>query len=217
MSLVSNELTEYLIDLQPDCNGVLGDIQRESLEEDVPIIPKDVVRFLSFLLSVKKPKKILEIGTAVGFSSSLMASFLKKEGRIDTIDRFDVMIEQAKENIIRTEQTEKINIIKGQAVEVVKKLDEEYDVIFLDGAKGQYIQMLPDLLRLLKTGGILICDDVLQNGDIAKDRLSVERRQRTIHKRLRDFLWEITHNPLLESAVLTIGDGVAVCHKTGKE
>lgn len=211
--LTDDYLQDYLKELLPFCSGTLGEIQKKSYEDNVPIIPNDVVRLLSFILSVKKPKNILEIGAAVGFSSSLMSNFLCEGGKITTIDRFDVMIEQFKENRKKMGLENKIELIEGDACDVLPTLDGKFDFIFLDAAKGQYIQMLPDCLRLLEVGGILIADDVLQDGRIAKKREEVPRRQRTIHKRMRDFLWEICHNEALETSILTIGDGVALCHK----
>ncbi len=211
--LIEDYLQNYLNELLPLCDGTLGEIQKDSYEKNVPIIPNDVVRLISFILSVKRPHDILEIGAAVGFSSSLMSKFLDEGGKITTIDRFDVMIEHFKENRKKMGLENKIELIEGDACDVLPTLDKKYDVIFLDAAKGQYIQLLPDCLRLLKVGGILIADDVLQDGRIAKKREDVPRRQRTIHKRMREFLWEVTHNETLETSVLTIGDGVVLCHK----
>lgn len=211
--LTEDYLQDYLKELLPFCEGDLGKIQQKAYEENVPIVPNDVVRLLSFILSVKKPKRILEIGAAVGFSSSLMSNFICEGGKITTIDRFDVMIEQFKENRKKMGLENKIELIEGDACDVLPTLKESFDFIFLDAAKGQYIQMLPDCLRLLEVGGILVADDVLQDGRIAKKREEVPRRQRTIHKRMRDFLWEICHNEALETSILTIGDGVALCHK----
>ena len=211
--LTDDYLQNYLKEVLPMCDGILGEIQKISYEQDVPIIPNEVVRLLSFILSIKKPKRILEIGAAVGFSSGLMSKFLSDGGKITTIDRFDIMIEQFKENRKKMSLEDKIELIEGNACEVLPRLSEKFDVIFLDAAKGQYIQMLPDCIRLLETGGILIADDVLQNGNIAKKREEIPRRQRTIHTRMRNFLWEITHNDALETSILTIGDGVALCCK----
>jgi len=211
--LTENYLQDYLGEVLPLCDGLLGDIQKDSYENDVPIIPNDVVRLLSVILSVKKPKNVLEIGAAVGFSSSLMCKYLSKNGKITTIDRFDVMIEQFEQNVKKLGLENKIELIKGDACDVLPTLNQKFDVIFLDAAKGQYIQMLPHCLRLLEVGGLFIADDVLQDGRIAKKRLEIPRRQRTIYTRMREFLWEISHNDALETSILTIGDGVALCHK----
>lgn len=215
MSLVAEYLEKYIDELQPKCEGELGEIQRNAYEKGVPIIPNDVVKLIGFLLSLKKPKKILEIGCAVGFSSSFMSGFLEEGGHLTTIDRFPVMIEQARANYKRLNLEDKITLIEGDAKDVLPTLkNEEYDVIFMDAAKGQYINILPEVYRLLKVGGIIIADDILQDGTVALDISEIERRQRTIHYRLNDFLWEITHNPALKTSVLTVGDGVALCYKT---
>ncbi|MDE6182665.1 MAG: O-methyltransferase [Eubacteriales bacterium] len=213
MSLIENFLQEYLDNLQPMLDGEIGELQKKSYEEKVPIIPNDVVKLISVLLSIKKPKKILEIGCAVGFSSSFMTNFLEEGGKITTIERYPVMIEKAKENIKKLGLSEKITLLEGDANEILKELNDEYDVIFMDAGKGQYINILPDVYRLLKIGGIIITDDILQNGDVAKPKEEIEKRQRTIHYRLNDFLWEITHNDGLRTSILTVGDGVAICYK----
>ena len=168
MSLVENYIHEYLENLQPFCEGELGQLQKTSYEKEVPIIPKDVVQFLGVVLSIIKPKKILEIGMAVGFSASYMTGFLQEGGHLTTIDRFDVMIKQAKENFKRLGVEDKVTILEGNANDILPTLDEQYDFIFMDAAKGQYIQILPDVLRLLKKGGVIIADDILQEGRVAQ-------------------------------------------------
>lgn len=214
MALINENLDNYLKNLMPMVDGDLGDLQQRSYNEGVPIIPNDVVRLISVLLSIKKPKKILEIGCAVGFSSSFMSKFLQEGGTVTTIERYPVMIEKAKKNIKNLGLNDKINLIEGDANQVLKQLDEQFDVIFMDAGKGQYINILPDVYRLLKIGGIIIADDILQNGDVCKQKEEIIKRQRTIHYRLNDFLWEITHNKGLDTSILTIGDGVAICYKT---
>ncbi len=216
MSLIDKHLQDFLDDLLPKTEGELGLLQEKSYKENVPIIPNDVVRLMSVLLSIKKPKKILEIGCAVGFSSSLMSSFLQEGGTVTTIERYPVMIEKAKQNIKNLGLEDKINLIEGDANEVLKNLDGKYDVIFMDAGKGQYINILKDVYRLLEVGGIIIADDILQNGDVAKPKEEIVKRQRTIHYRLNDFLKEITQNKALETSILTIGDGVAICYKKEK-
>ncbi|MDR4022900.1 MAG: O-methyltransferase [Eubacteriales bacterium] len=214
MNYVTDDyINNYLRNLQPHYDGVLGQIEREAREADVPIIPHETARLLSVLLTMKKPENILEIGTAVGFSSGLMSRYLKEGGRVTTIDRFEVMLKDARVNIKRMGLEDKIQIIEGDAAEVLPTLSGPYDVIFLDAAKGQYSAFLPHCIRLMPIGGLLIVDDVLQGGTIAKTRFSVPRRQRTIHKRLRNFLWDISHTDVLTSAIVPIGDGLAVCVK----
>ena len=211
--VTDDDMNLYLRTVQRMYDGILGEIQKQSIEHDVPIVPHETARLLSVLLSIKKPKKILEIGTAVGFSAGLMSRYLEQGGSITTIDRFEIMLKDARENIKKMDLEDTITILEGDAADILPTLQEQYDVIFLDAAKGQYGNFLPHCIRLLPVGGILIVDDVLQGGSIAKTRFSVPRRQRTIHKRMRNFLWEISHNDCLESCILPVGDGVAICYK----
>lgn len=211
--LVEKYLSDYIDKIQPHCTGELGELQENSYNEGLPIIPNDVVRLLGVLLSMHKPEKILEIGMAVGFSASYMAGFLPENGYIKTIDRYPIMIERAKENFKRLGVEDKITILQGDAAEVLPNLEDKFDFIFMDAAKGQYIQILPEVLRLLRKGGIIFADDVLQDGRVAMGYDEVPRRQRTIHKRMNEFLNEISTNPKLKSSILTIGDGVAIIQK----
>lgn len=206
-------ISRYIRLIQHKYDGVLGEIQEEALEEEIPIVPHETARFLSTLLTIKKPKEILEIGTAVAFSAGLMSRYLQEGGHVTTIDRYEYMLNIAKKNIKRMGLEEKINIIEDDAANVLPKLSGPYDFIFLDAAKAQYIQFLPELLRLMPIGGILVADDVLQGGNIAKSRFSLPRRQRTIHKRMRNFLWDISHLDCLESSIIPIGDGIVMCTK----
>lgn len=218
MNYVTNDsLNSYLRMVQPGYDGVLGEIQKEAWDSGVPIIPHETARFLSVLLSMKRPKNILEIGTAVGFSAGLMSRYLQPGGKITTIDRFDVMLKDARINLKRMELENIVELLEGDAADLLPDLTGPYDVIFMDAAKGQYSQFLPHCIRLLPVGGILIADDVLQGGSIAESRFQVPRRQRTIHKRLRNFLWEISHTPVLESSILPVGDGLALCYKVKEE
>ncbi|MCI1959883.1 MAG: O-methyltransferase [Clostridia bacterium] len=215
MNYVTDDyLSKYLRLIQPKYGGILGDIQTEAEEKQIPIVPHEVARFLSTVLSIKRPKEILEIGTAVAFSAGLMSRYIKPGGHITTIDRYEVMLNDARVNIKRMHLEETINLIEDDAANVLPKLTGPYDVVFLDAAKGQYIQFLPHILRLLPIGGILIADDVLQAGTIAKSRFELPRRQRTIHKRMRNFLWDISHLDCLESSIIPIGDGVVLSCKT---
>ena len=214
MNYVTDDyINSYLRTIQPHYDGVLGEIEKESRDAQVPVIPHETARLLSVLLTMKKPKNILEVGTAVAFSSGLMSRYLQDGGTITTIDRYELMLKDARKNIARMGLEDTIKILEGDAADILPTLTGPYDVIFLDAAKGQYSAFLPHCLRLLPVGGLLIVDDVLQGGDIAKTRFSVPRRQRTIHKRLRSFLWDISHNDALESSIVPIGDGLAVCVK----
>ncbi|NLK20893.1 MAG: O-methyltransferase [Epulopiscium sp.] len=211
-------INEFIREIIPKDLGILGKIEREAKETNLPIVQKEVAQLISFLLSVKKPENILEIGTAVGYSSILMSNYLKPQGKITTIERYDIMQRAARENIKMAGLEETINLIEGDAQEVLPTLKATFDVIFMDAAKGQYNIFLPHCIRLLKDDGIIIADNVLHKGNIAKSRYDIPRRQRTIHKRMRNFLWEIMHNNDLNSCVLPMGDGVALCYKkTRKE
>jgi len=206
-------ISKYIRVIQPKYDGILGEIQEEALENDVPIIPHETARFISTLLTIKKPKEILEIGTAVAFSAGLMTRYLEDGGHVTTIDRYELMLNEAKKNIKRMGLEDKIKIIEDDAAKVLPELEGPYDFIFLDAAKAQYIQFLPHILRLMPIGGVFVADDVLQGGNIAKSRFSLERRQRTIHKRMRNFLWDISHLDCLESSIIPIGDGIVMCTK----
>lgn len=213
MSFIDKNMKEYIDNIQPLCDGQLGELQKHAYEVNLPIIPNDVVRLMAVLLGIMKPKHILELGMAVGFSSIFMSDFLEEGGSITTVDRYPQMIEDAKKNFQKFGKENQINLIVGDAVEVVKELKGEFDVVFMDAAKGQYINILPDVLRLTRKGGLIIADDVLQDGRVAMERLEVPRRQRTMHTRLNEFLTEISSNKSLRSSILTIGDGVALIQK----
>lgn len=216
MSLTEDYIAKYIDDLQTDCEGQLGELQRWAYEQGLPIIPKEVVKLLGFVLGLKKPKAILEIGMAVGFSASFMSQFLAEDGYIRTIDRYPLMIEKAKENFKKFNLEDKITILEGNANDILPTLDhneEQFDFVFMDAAKGQYINILPDVLRLTKVGGVIMADDILQEGRVAQDYFEIPRRQRTIHARLNEFLKEITHNDKLRTSIVAIGDGVALIEK----
>ncbi len=208
MNYVTNDtMNAYLRTVQPMYDGILGEIQREALAAEVPIIPLETARLLSVLLTMQKPKHVLEIGTAVGFSAGLICRYLPEDGTVTTIDRFEVMLKDARVNIQRMGLEDKIKILEGDAADILPTLNGTYDMIFLDAAKGQYGSFL------LPVGGLLVVDDVLQGGTIAESRFSVPRRQRTIHKRMRNFIWDITHHDALETSIIPIGDGMALCYK----
>lgn len=213
MPITQEKVIDFLREIQPMCSGQLGEIQKKAIDENVPIIPPEVANLLAVILQIKKPSSILEIGTAIAFSASFMSQYIKEDGIITTIERFDVMKKQAIENIKKLGLENKINMIEGDAAKILPTLKGPYDIIFMDAAKAQYNTFLPECIRLLPVGGILIADDVLQNGFIAQSRFEVPRRQRTIHKRMRNFLWNISHSSALQSSIIPIGDGVAICYK----
>lgn len=213
MSAYNNNVYEYINSLYTDFEGEIGELQRYGYDNNFPIIPKDTARFLSTIVSIKKPKSILEIGCCIGFSASLMANIIDEDGKVTTIERYNIMVEKAKDTFNRLNLGDKIILLEGDATDILKTLDEKYDLIFLDAAKSKYIHFLPDCLRLLNVGGVLIADNVLQKGDITKDIKDIEKRQRTIYRNMRDFLYTITHINGLETSIIPIGDGISISTK----
>ena len=211
--VVDERLVTYINSLDRGNTEVLDTIEREALDSYVPIIRKEMQSFLKVLLAMQKPKRILEVGTAVGFSAILMAEYNPYPCEIVTIENYDKRIPIARENFVRAGKENQITLIEGDATEVLKTLEEPFDMIFMDAAKGQYINFMPDILRLLKTDGVLVSDNVLQDGDIIESHFVVTRRNRTIHKRMREYLYELTHREDLVTAVLPIGDGITVSTK----
>ena len=165
------------------------------------------------LITMTKPKKILEVGTAVGFSALLMSEYAPSYTKITTIEKFQKRIDEAKQNFEKAGAGDRITLLEGDAMEILKALDGPYDFIFMDAAKGQYIHFLPEVMRLLEDGGTLVSDNVLQDGDVIESRYAVTRRNRTIHSRMRDYLWELKHRDDLETVILPIGDGVTISTK----
>ena len=211
--VVDERLVTYINSLDHGNTEILDIIEREALDSYVPIIRKEMQSFLKLLLAMQKPKRILEVGTAVGFSAILMAEYDPEACEITTIENYEKRIPIAKENFKRAGKEDQITLIEGDAAEVLKQLSEPYDMVFMDAAKGQYIHFMPDILRLLKTGGVLVSDNVLQDGDIIESHFAVTRRNRTIYKRMREYLYELTHRDDLVTAVLPIGDGITVSTK----
>ena len=192
-------------------------IEKEAIRDDVPIIRKESGELLRILLQIKKPEKILEVGAAIGFSSVFMGENTDNNTHITTIENYPPRIERAKVNIALAGMEDKITLISGDAAEVLKELSGSWDFIFMDAAKGQYIHFMPEVMRLLAAGGLLVSDNVLQEGSIIQSRYAIERRDRTIHTRMREYLYELTHNQELTTSILPVGDGVAVSVKDRKE
>lgn len=211
--VVDERLVTYINSLDRGNTEVLDTIEREALDSFVPIIRKEMQSFLKLLLAMQKPKRILEVGTAVGFSAILMAEYNPYPCEIITIENYEKRIPIARENFIRAGKENQITLIEGDATEVLKTIEEPFDMIFMDAAKGQYINFMPDIMRLLKKDGVLVSDNVLQDGDIIESHFVVTRRNRTIHKRMREYLYELTHRDDLVTAVLPIGDGITVSTK----
>ena len=191
----------------------LDELEKAAIEDRVPIIRKDTQALMKFLMAQNRPLNILEVGCAIGFSALLMAEYSPDEARITTIEKYEKRIPVARENFARYDTKGKITLIEGDALEVLKELSPGYDFIFMDAAKGQYINFLPDCLRILTKGGLMVSDNVLQDGDVFESRFAVTRRNRTIHARMRDYLYELKHNDRLSTVILTVGDGMTLSVK----
>ena len=203
----------YINSLENGDSLTLQAVAREARDSFVPIIRKETAAFLKTLVELKQPLRILEVGTAVGYSALLMAEHMPEGGHITTIEKYEKRIPIARENFKRAGMEERITLIEGDAAEVMDALDDTFDLIFMDAAKGQYIHFLPKVMRLLTVGGVLISDNVLQDGDLIESRFAVTRRNRTIHARMREYLYELKHHPDLQTAIIPIGDGVTVSVK----
>lgn len=208
--IVDERMVTFIHSLETENSEILENIEQEALDTFVPIIRKEMQSFLKVLLSIQKPLKILEVGTAVGFSAILMSEYAPQECRITTIEKYEKRIPIARENFRRAGKENQITLLEGDALEILKGLEETYDFIFMDAAKGQYIYYMPEVIRLLKKGGVLVSDNVLQDGDIIESRFAVERRNRTIHSRMREYLYELKHDERLLTSIIPLGDGVAI-------
>ena len=187
-----------------------NEIEKFALETQVPIIRRSMQSLLKFLLKFTKPKSILEVGTAIGFSALLMSEYAPEDCHITTIEKYEKRIPIAKENFRKAGREDRITLLEGDATEILRELEGTYDVIFMDAAKGQYIHFLPDILKLMPEGGVLLSDNVLQDGDVCESRFAVTRRNRTIHARMRDYLYELKHHEELRTDILPVGDGMTI-------
>lgn len=211
--ITDERFTSYINSLENGNPSYLDELEAYSKKTQVPIIRKETQSLIRTLLVMNKPKRILEVGTAIGFSALFMMEFMPKDGHITTIEKYEKRIPLARENFKRFDTDERITLIEGDAADVLKRLEGPCDFIFMDAAKGQYIHFLPEVLRLLETGGVLLSDNVLQDGNVIQSRFAVTRRDRTIHKRMRDYLYTLKKHEQLETAILTLGDGVALSVK----
>lgn len=211
--IVDERMVTYIQSLEVPESAVIEAIEQEALRDRVPIIRKEMQSFLKVLLMIKRPMRILEVGAAVGFSSILMSEYMPEGGHITTIENYDKRIPIARANFKRAGKEEQIDLIEGDALEVMHGLEGPYDLIFVDAAKGQYIHYFPEVMRLLGTDGVLVSDNVLQEGDIIESRFALERRNRTIHSRMREYLYELKHHDQLQTSIIPLGDGVALSVK----
>lgn len=211
--IIDERMSAFIDSLDKGNTPFLDEIEKYARETQVPIIRKPMQSLLKFLLELSKPKRILEVGTAVGFSALLMSEYAPEDCHITTIEKYEKRIPVAREHFRRAGQENRISLLEGDAAEILRTLEGPYDLIFMDAAKGQYIHFLPDVLRVLSAGGLLISDNVLQDGDIIESRFAVTRRNRTIHARMREYLYELKHDPGVETVILPVGDGVTLSVK----
>ncbi|MCD7840869.1 MAG: O-methyltransferase [Lachnospiraceae bacterium] len=211
--IIPERMSVYINSLDSGNGAFLDELERTALKEHVPIIRKDMQSFLKMLLAMQRPKKILEVGTAVGFSAILMATNTEPGCRITTIENYEKRITPARENFARAGLEDRITLLSGDAQELLPTLHESYDFVFMDAAKGQYMAFLPEILRLLRIGGVLVSDNVLQDGDLIESHYAVEQRNRTIYKRMREYLYTLKHTEGLLTSIVAVGDGAAVTVK----
>lgn len=214
MKRISSFIKSYIEDEE----GKLGAIYEEAVANKVPVIRPETRKLLLTQLLLCKPMSILEIGTAVGYSSLYMSMHIHDDAKITTIELDEERIKIAKQNIKSMNKEKKITILQGDAAEVLKTLrDDAYDFAFVDAAKAQYIYYLPDVMRVVKSGGLIVSDNILQDGEVLESHFAVEKRDRTIHDRMRNYLYELTHNEELDTALLSVADGVALSVKKIKQ
>ncbi len=211
--IIDPRMATFIDSMDPGNPPYLDELEKEAIAGDVPIIRKPLQSFFRFLLKYVKPKSILEVGTAIGFSAILMSEYAPEDCKITTIEKYEKRIPIAKENFRKFGKEGQITLLEGDAAEILKDLEGPYDLIFMDAAKGQYLAFLPDVLRLLAPGGLLLSDNVLQDGDVIESRFALERRKRTTHARMREYLYELKHAPGLETVILPVGDGITLTTK----
>jgi predicted O-methyltransferase YrrM len=218
--IVDERITAYINSLEAELPIELRTLELNALEHHVPIIKKETQGVLKFLLQLQQPKRILEVGTAIGFSALFMSENTQSDCKITTIEKVAMRLVEAEKNLSDPafSKKDKIKLLKGEALEVLKALvqaKESFDFIFLDAAKAQYMSFLPELMKLLDEKGLLVTDNVLQDGTVINSRYSVTRRDRTIHSRMREYLYTITHMEELSTVILPVGDGIALSHRLG--
>ncbi|MGN0158331.1 MAG: O-methyltransferase [Brotaphodocola sp.] len=208
-----NRITDYINSLDQGHGELCDRIAREARAAFVPIIRRETAKLLQTVIAATKPIQILEVGTAVGYSALLMAQVMPIGAHITTIEKYEPRILLAREHFHQADMEQKITLLEGDAEEILQKITGPFDFIFMDAAKGQYIHWLPRILELMKEGAVLFSDNVLQEGDIIESRFAVERRNRTIHSRMREYLYTLTHSGSLQTSIIPIGDGVTISVK----
>jgi predicted O-methyltransferase YrrM len=211
--IVDERITAYINSLEKDLPLYLKELEKTALSEGVPIIRKETQTFIRLLIAMKQPTSILEVGAAVGFSALYMSEYMPEKCTITTIEKVEKRLEKARNNIADAPYGKRITLLEGDALPILKQLvikENSFDFIFMDAAKAQYMNFLPEIMKLLTIGGVLITDNVLQDGAVVQSRYGITRRDRTIHSRMREYLYTLTHMNELETAVVSIGDGVTV-------
>lgn len=214
---MKDERIEVFFDtLRPELPDYIIELEKEALRDEVPVIRRGTRDLLRYLLRTKKPVRVLEVGTAIGYSALFMKECLPESSRITTIEKVEMRLVEARKNLEKYDTEGRIRLVEGDAaqkLEELAKAGEQYDFIFMDAAKGQYLNFLPHVLQLLETGGVLVSDNILHDCDVLESRYAVTRRDRTIHSRMREYLYTITHMKELETICLSVGDGVTISTK----
>lgn len=211
--IVEPRLVEYLNSLETELPEHLAKLEADAIANEVPIIRKEAQSLLRFLLELKQPKNILEVGTAIGFSASLLCEYMPKDCKLTTIEKVPMRIVEAEKNLKKLKRREDVTFLTGDAKEILKQLREQenqYDFVFLDAAKAQYMSFLEQILPMLPKGGLLVTDNVLQEGSIVESKYSIMRRDRTIHMRMREYLYQLKHTEALTTSIVAVGDGMAL-------
>jgi len=214
--VVKEEIVSFMRERQAPVTDALKELEEFARRENIPIIPHETVAFFRLFLQTMQPKSILEIGTAIGFSALLMAEQVP-DARITTIDRNEEMIGFAKENFARFDQRDQITLLEGDAVDLLEHIEQRFDLIFMDSAKSKYIVFLPEVLKRLEVGGVVILDDIFQGGDVARDIMEVRRGQRTIYRGLQRLFDATLDHPGLTASLIPLGDGILMIRKNEEE
>ena len=210
--VVKEEIVSFMRERQAPVTDALKELEEFARRENIPIIPHETVAFFRLFLQTMQPKSILEIGTAIGFSALLMAEQVP-DTKIMTIDRNEEMIGFAKENFARFDQRKQITLLEGDAVDLLEHIEQRFDLIFMDSAKSKYIVFLPEVLKRLEVGGVVILDDIFQGGDVARDIMEVRRGQRTIYRGLQRLFDATLDHPGLTASLIPLGDGILMIRK----
>ncbi len=212
--IVEPRLSDYLNSLETELPEPLAKLEAYAHEHEVPIIRKEAQSLLRFFVELKRPKRILEVGTAIGFSAAFLSEYMPEDCTITTIEKVPMRIVEAEKNLAALRRSKDVTLLTGDAAEVLARLSEQgntYDFVFMDAAKGQYLNFLSLLLPMLPSGALFITDNVLQEGSIIESKYSIARRDRTIHMRMREYLYELKHNEALTTSIVPVGDGMALC------